>query len=607
MTLAALEGKIHLLPADVVARIAAGEVIERPASVVKELIENSLDAGTTLVTIEIKDGGSSLIRVADDGEGMSRADAPRAFERHATSKARSDLDLWSLQTMGFRGEALPSIAAVSRVTVLTATRQESVGTKLRLVGGRVESIEDAAVTPGTKIEVGDLFYNTPARKKFLRAPTTEFGHIAHAVQQASLARPSVGFRLLHNGQEVFHHAGVSSERARLLQVYRANFLDRAKEVCAQREGLSLTGFVIDPVHAKASRQPQDLFVNRRPVRSPLLMRAVTEAYGQFVAKGRYPTFVLFLDIDGTRVDVNVHPTKREVRFLDQDHVYRFVHQAVRDVLSGHPQPAAGVGAVVSPSHGAPRRLRASLDQVLEAFRLDSSGSPSQSRPPTLTSPGPAGEQLSLGGQPESGCVGEAAEVYAQGEDHDVIPFGQVDRTFILAQVGYELRIVDQHTAHERVLFQRLWRAWQQGTIQVQPLLLPETIELTDHQALVMSQSLADLERVGVVIEPFGASTFLVRAMPAALGKPELRSFVEDLLEDLSQWSSTPSFDERVKRVVATLACHGAVRAGRGMALPEIKQLVEDWVEEGSIMTCPHGRRVALRFPAGELARLFGRA
>jgi DNA mismatch repair protein MutL len=189
----------------------------------------------------------------------------------------------------------------------------------------------------------------------------------------------------------------------------------------------------------------------------------------------------------------------------------------------------------------------------------------------------------------------------------VIPFGQVDRTFILAQVGYELRIVDQHTAHERVLFQRLWRAWQQGTIQVQPLLLPETIELTDHQALVMSQSLADLERVGVVIEPFGASTFLVRAMPAALGKPELRSFVEDLLEDLSQWSSTPSFDERVKRVVATLACHGAVRAGRGMALPEIKQLVEDWVEEGSIMTCPHGRRVALRFPAGELARLFGRA
>jgi DNA mismatch repair protein MutL len=607
VTLTAVAGKIHPLPAEVVGRIAAGEVVERPASVVKELIENSLDAGASLVTIEIKDGGASVIRVTDDGEGMSRLDAPRAFERHATSKVRSDLDLWALRTMGFRGEALPSIAAVSRVTVVTATREEAVGTRLRLVEGRAESIEDAATTPGTKIEVGDLFYNTPARKKFLRAPTTEFGHISHTVQQASLAWPSVGFRLLHNGQEVFHHTAVSSERARLLQVYRAGFLDRAKGVRAEREGLSLTGFVIDPVHAKTSRAPQDLFVNRRPVRSPMLVHAVTEAYSQFVARGRYPTFVLFLEVDGARVDVNVHPTKREVRFLDQDQIHRFVQRAVRDVLSGSPQPASGAGTFSGTLHEATPHLRASLDQVVEAFRQGSAGGARAFQPHRPVDHAPASEQLSLGSQTEAGRVGEPSGVYTAGEGREVIPFGQVDRTFLLAQVGCELQIVDQHTAHERVLFQRLWRAWQQRAIQVQPLLLPETLDLPDHQASLLSRSLGDLERIGVVIEPFGTATFLIRATPAALGTPDLRGFVEDLLDDLTQWDSLSVFDERVKKVLSTLACHGAVRSGRGMALPEIKQLVGDWVEEGSIMTCPHGRRVALRFPAEDLARLFGRA
>jgi DNA mismatch repair protein MutL len=417
----------------------------------------------------------------------------------------------------------------------------------------------------------------------------------------------VGFRLLHNGQEVFHHAGVSSELARLLQIYRGSFLNRAKEVRAEREGLSLAGFVIDPVHAKASRAPQDLFVNRRPVRSPLLMHAVTDAYGRFIAKGRYPSFVVFLDVDGSRVDVNVHPTKREVRFLDQDQIHRFVQQAVRDVLSGGCQSVPGAGTFSGTAHVASPHLRASLDQILDAFRHDSTGDLPSLRPMAPASDGPTSEQLSLAHQPAAGCISEAAAVYASGEGRDVMPFGQVDRTFLLAQVGCELQIVDQHTAHERVLFQRLWRAWQQRTIQVQPLLLPETLELPVLQAAVLSRSLDDLERIGVVIEPFGAATFLIRAMPAALGKPDLRGFVEDLLDDLTHWETLSSFDERVKRVVATLACHGAVRAGRGMALPEIKQLVGDWIEEGSIMTCPHGRRVALRFPADELARLFGRA
>ena len=598
MDIASSVGKIQVLPSDVIGRIAAGEVVERPAAVVKELVENSLDAGSRTITIEIRDGGLGLIRVSDDGEGMSRRDAALAFERHATSKLQSDQQLGAIRTMGFRGEALPSIAAVSKVRLTTVARNDQVGTQLWLTGGTVTREEDAAAIPGTSIEVSELFFNTPARRKFLKSTATEFSHISHVAQQAGLAWPQVHMRLVHNGYEVFALPAVSSPRDRVLQVYRAAFGERALAVDVERDGLSLKGFIIDPVRARAGRTPQELFVNRRPIKNSTVQHAVIDGYSSFLAKGHAPLFVLFLDVEPQRVDVNVHPTKREVRFADTEQVHQLVRSAVRHALGRAQVEASMAGSVHAQMTGQVPSIASSL----EGGDITSAGAQYEpmARPhAAMTTPATAETQTSF--------VGEAGAGYATSESPDILPLGQMNRTFLIAQVGDELQVVDQHTAHERVLFERLWRAWQGRSMSSQPLLLPEPLDLPVQQALVLQRHLPELERLGLLIEPFGPSSFLIRSLPVMLGHPDLAALVQDLIDDLEQWESISSLETKVKPILASLACHGAVRAGRAMALPEIKQLVQDWVAEGLIMTCPHGRRVAFRLSGDELARLFDRA
>lgn len=597
-------GRIHVLSGDVVSRIAAGEVIERPSAVVKELLENSLDAGSTGITIEIKEGGLRLIRVTDNGDGMNRQDAPLAFERHATSKLRSDQDLTAIRTMGFRGEALPSIASVSKVRMTTATQQDSVGTRLIVTAGTVTKIDNAATVPGTIVEVEDLFFNQPARRKFLKSTATEFSHISHVVQQISLAWPGVQVRLVHNGQEVLNCSAVTSDRDRILQIYRHGFLDRSIEVHGERAGIRLSGFTVDAVHARASKSPQDLFVNRRPVRNATVFHGVTDGYGPFLAKGVHPVFVLFLDVESSRVDVNVHPSKREVRFVDSDLIHQVVRQAVRDALGeGQRKPLVGGVTSQSESH------LSSAD--FSASAAAASGSGRESVLSGTPSPVSAANSARRFGQEGAGQQGsfiqESSPAYLPESDLEVTPLGQVSRTFLVAQVGSELQVVDQHTAHERVLFERLWRRWQGREMPSQPLLLPDPIELPLQKAVLLQRYLSDLEKLGLVIEPFGTTAFLVRALPTVLGDFDAAALVQDLLDDLSQWDALSSLEAKVRPIMASLACHGAVRAGRAMALPEIKQLIEDWMQEGLIMTCPHGRRVALRLSADELARMFGRA
>ncbi len=571
-------GKIYVLPPDVVSRIAAGEVVERPAAVVKELIENSLDAGARSISVDIRDGGLRSIRVTDDGEGMCRPDALLAFDRHATSKLRSDQDLGVVRTMGFRGEALPSIASVSKVLLVTASRAEPTGTQLSLTGGTVDKVEDIAAPVGTRIEVNELFFNTPARQKFLKTVTTEFSHISQVVQHLSLARPDVHVRLRHNGQDVLDFPAVAARRERVLQVYRRRFLDQCREVVAQRDGLALEGFLVDPVHSRTGRSPQDLFINRRPVKSPTVAHAIYEAYGSFLPKGRHPQFVLFMELETDLVDVNVHPTKREVRFLNQELVYREVRRAVREALG----PTSG-------GDRGPQEAGAPVERPAE----------------------PAQVEVQLDGRHESGrssdVVREARGPYTVHEQGGVVPLGQVRRTFLVAQVGGELQIVDQHTAHERVLFERLRRAWAARDITTQPLLIPEPLELPAHAAVLLQQHGAELEKLGIVIEPFGAQAFLIREIPAMLGRLDYAALVHDLVDDLAQWSVPTAVDARVQPILATLACHAAVRAGRAMNLPEIKQVIEDWGAEGFPMTCPHGRRVALRLSMEELEKIFSRA
>jgi DNA mismatch repair protein MutL len=587
---AGCSAKIYVLPDDVVSRIAAGEVVERPAAVVKELLDNSLDVGGLHITIDVKGGGLALIRVADDGEGINRADLPRAFERHATSKLRSDQDLASVTTMGFRGEALPSIASVSHVLVTTATRQDTVGSQFTLVAGAGGAIVDAPPVPGTRIEVSNLFFNQPARKKFLKSTTTEFSHISHVVQLAGLAWPSVHFRLTHNGQAILNYPAVIADRDRILQVFRQGFLDRTIEMRGRTAGLSIRGVMIDPVHARASRIPQELFVNRRPIRNATVFHAVMDGYGSFLPKGAHPTFVLFLDIEPNRLDVNVHPAKKEVRFAETETLHELVRQSVRHALSGSEREVllglSQSSPDVSPTHPTPS---------ISAHRQDSLAHGSDTVSPSGMT---EGNQLAF--------AHEATAPYRQAENPDIVPFGQILRTYLVAQVGEELQVIDQHTAHERVLFQRLWRGWLSRDIPAQPLLIPEPVELSAAQSTLLLTRCDDLEKLGLLIEPFGATAIAIRGVPVGLGKVDAGVLVQDLLDDVTEWDRASSLEMQVRPVLASLACHGAVRAGRALALPEIQQLIHDWVQEGFIMTCPHGRRTAFRLSTAELAKLFGR-
>lgn len=595
MVTTGLSGKIQVLPGDVVSRIAAGEVIERPAAVVKELIENSLDAGSRTITVDVKDGGLAMIRVTDDGEGMTRIDASQAFGRHATSKLRSDRDLWSIRTMGFRGEALPSIASVSKVRLVTATQGDAIGTDLQLAGGQTQQVLDAPPVVGTRIEVTELFYNQPARKKFLKSMPTECSHITHVVQQAALAWPSVHFKLTSNAQEVMNCPAVSTIEDRIGQIYRQAFLGRAVAVHGEQPGASISGMIIDATHAKASRTPQELFVNRRPVRNAAILHAVAEGYGSFLAKGHQPQFVLFLEIDADSVDVNVHPAKREIRFAASEVIHQLVRRAVRQALGRRedvarvPQDPVREGGAVLPASGPSWTQKAPVLGGSVVLPAGSDRPAEEARPV---------EQLAF--------VSEAAESYVRVPASEVMALGQLNRTYLVVQIGGVLTIVDQHTAHERVLFERLYRAWQARGISSQPLLIPESVELTAPQAALLQRYQGELEQLGLGLEPFGSATALVRSVPLGLGKVDAGGFLLDLLEDLSLWDRVSSLEDRVRPVLASLACHGAVRAGRTMELPEIKHLAEDWLAEGKIQTCPHGRRTAYHLGTEELEKIFGR-
>jgi DNA mismatch repair protein MutL len=594
--------KIHVLSGDVVSRIAAGEVIERPAAVVKELIDNSVDAGSRHVSIDIKEGGRGWIRVTDDGEGISRTDLPLAFERHATSKLRSDRDLVSITTMGFRGEALPSIASVSNVMVTTATRQDTVGSQLTFLGGVAQSVVDAPAVSGTRIEVTDLFYRQPARKKFLKSASTEFSHISHVVQQAALAWSSVHFRLIHNGQEVLNYPAATSDRDRILQVYRLAFIDHTVEVRGRIAGLAVSGYVIDPVHARASKQPQDLFVNRRPVRNATVFHAVTDGFGSFLPKGHYPTFVLFVDIDPDRIDVNVHPTKKEIRFAETEAVHRLVRHTIRHALGGEERKT-----VLGLGRPAPHRM---FSDIGAATATRAGSASATHRAEAVHTALESGQELPSDVEHREGSQIVIAEgpttQYQRPAETEIVPLGQLHHTYLVAQVGHELQVIDQHTAHERVLFERLWRNWQTRDIPSQPLLIPEPVELSGQHGTLLRKHLDELERLGLMIEPFGATAIAIRAVPTGIGKVDAQALVQDLLDDLTEWETVSSLDMRVRPVLASLACHGAVRAGRAMASPEIRQLIQDWVQEGLIMTCPHGRRTAFRLSTVELDKIFGR-
>ncbi len=589
-------GKIQVLPDDVSCRIAAGEVVERPASVVKELIDNSLDAASSLITIEVEEGGRRLIRVTDNGAGMNRDDAQLACQRFATSKLQTENDLFSLSTLGFRGEALPSIASVARFRLKTLPSESPVGTDTFSEGGTAWGIQDYAGAPGTQVEIRDLFFNTPGRLKFLKTVSTEFSKISYTVQQAATVNPQIHFRLLHHNHKVLDYPAVSTFQDRLFQIYGATFLDHFLPLTHPPGPFELSGFTVSPHHAKTSRTPQEIFVNGRPIKNTTIAHAIYEGYKSFLPKGKHPQFIICIQLEPQLLDINVHPTKREIRFSHPEVLHSGILRAIKQIFfSGSSFPINSQEAVHEDFSTPPHIPTAKPTAQSLAVAPVSA--------PQFSSKlgGSKAKHLSLFAQ-------EPASIYsAKSKEIHVIPLGQIHQTYLVGHINQDLYIIDQHTAHERVLFERLLQTWNQKDILQQRLLIPEPIELLPNQGALIEEWLPVFSQTGLDIERFGPTSYVVRAIPAILGSITISSLVLELLEELSEWKSTDSLETLIRPILASMACQSAVQAGRTMTLPEISTLLHDWAQENYPMTCPHGRRVAIRHSVEELNTLFDRA
>jgi DNA mismatch repair protein MutL len=559
--------------------IAAGEVVERPASVVKELVENALDAGSSRIDVETAYRDAWSITVSDDGEGMSPDDLGLAFERHATSKIGSLEDLDRLTTLGFRGEALPSIAAIARVRVASARRGATEGAEIALDGGRVISRAPSSPRSGTVIAVHDLFVHTPVRQKFLKSPNTELSHISAVVQQHALAHPDVAFALTHDGRGVLEYPAVRDLAGRLAQVYGGETMgERLILVKGARGPLEVFGYCSLPEIGRATRKSQDWYVNGRPVRHPVFLRAVDQAYATRLMTGRHPVVVLFLRLPASDVDVNVHPAKREVRFARPDEVARLLTTALHEALS----------AADLPGTSEPHTLEVDVDLHRES----------------------ASEHSRVGEAPvayrsvvPSRHVAEPGHVLALGPLFRY--FGQFDRTYLVAEVDGELRVMDQHAAHERVLYERLLVEHTRGASARQPLLIPETCDYPADQALAIRERLDVLREAGIDIEAFGTNTFVIRAVPALLAGVQWRALVYEMVDALVDDDATESRDP-LHRLLATAACHAAVKAHQRVDDETTVALLRDLMSTPRNATCPHGRPISLRFTPADLERAFGR-
>ncbi len=592
--------KIQVLPEQLCLMIAAGEIVERPASVVKELVENAIDAGGTRILIEVEEAGRRLIRVSDNGEGIGPEDAETAFLRHATSKLRAESDLLSIRTMGFRGEALPSIGAVARVRLVTGLSGSPVGTEVRMNGGRLVTGREAPSPGGTLVEVEELFYNTPARKKFLRSNSTELVQIVRAVELAALSHPWIQFRLSHNGRLFFDRPAVRDELERVLQVYGHGDPSDLIEVGGAVDWIRLKGLISRPGERAARRNPMEFFLNRRPIRNPTLAHAVLEAYGTLLGKGRQPRVFLFIEIDPSRVDVNVHPAKREIRFRDSQSVHQFVRHTLRERLQkeGFVVPGSFEESVPGP-------------RSLSGFPIGSyREGPARDAQPRKGGDGSADqtrEALEHYRPIESGLRADAPDDRIPSGSFDwprtIETLGQVDDTYIVAVVDSELHLIDQHAAHERLLYERLRTQHREARLAVQPLLLPEVVDLAVGEAVGLREIGPLLARIGIETEPFGERSVRILALPGLLGAMDGARLLHELLEGYREEARIGE-EAILSGMMASMACQAAIKAHQALGAEQMKRLLEDLYREAVPPTCPHGRPIRFRFTRPELERLF---
>jgi DNA mismatch repair protein MutL len=665
--------RIRILAENVANKIAAGEVVERPASVVKELLENAIDAGARSIRIEAESGGKRLIRVIDDGSGMNQDDALLAFERHATSKLRTADDLLSIATLGFRGEALPSIASISRLVLETRTAEEEQGTRVEFAGGKLLGVKPAGVPIGTSISVGDIFYCVPARRKFLKSETTELGHIASLVTHYALAHPECQFLLKTPTQEILNCAPVEKLGDRVYQIFGRQALDELMEIPSQEAPvrsaitepqleadeqaatLRVTGFASRPEVQRSNRNGIYVFVNRRLVRDRLLLHAIGEAYRNITPPGVFPVVLLFLDLPYQEVDVNVHPAKIEVRFRHPQFVHDFTRDALRMALStARPIPgfpaarAAAAGAVPGEARdfagasttmgsmgttgpgsmrgyapptdgrafpGPPRAeipmALASSPGVAETFEL--SGAPDEPAPQRLQFGSDGATNFPFATQ-DAGSAATAIEpagsapAVLPGPDEilDLKPLGQVSSSFIVAVNGEGLWIVDQHVAHERILFEQHLRARREGALGGQRMLAPLIVELNPRQLVTFEQIADELRANGFEAELMGARTVAIQAAPAGISSADAEKLLFEILDGIAREDQAISIDSLQSKIAASTACHAAIKVNTPLDHTKMEWLLSELAKTEYPMSCPHGRPVVLRYSVREIERAFKR-
>jgi DNA mismatch repair protein MutL len=595
---------IRQLPPQLINRIAAGEVIERPASAVKELVENAIDAGARTIEIVATGGGLGLIRVTDDGWGMDAADLLLSVERHATSKLAGE-DLLHIATLGFRGEALPSIGSVAKLSIASKPRGGGQGFEIEIVAGRKDGPRPAALNGGTRVEVRDLFYATPARLKFMKSEAAENAAIGQLVKRFVLAFPGIGFAMA-NGDRVGTNfpavmkGDADGLRLRLARVMGKEFAADAVPLDAERESLRIDGFAGLPTLSRPTQQMQYLFINGRPVKDRLLLAAVRAAYGDLVPRGRHPMLVLFVTAPAEEVDVNVHPAKAEVRFRDSGLVRGLVINAIRRALE-----AGGVRTSVALG-----RAAAAFAGGAGAERGGAASLPASNTYRGATGPGGFAEdwQMPLGGVAAVSARAEMAG--AQPAPLPSHPLGaaraQLHRTYIVAETGSSVIIVDQHAAHERLVYEKLKAALADGGVERQLLLIPEVVELDSGAATLLAGRAEELTSLGLVLEAFGDGAILVREIPALLASADVKLLVRDLAEELDVLGSASALEERLHEICARIACHGSVRAGRVLKADEMNALLRDMEATPNAGQCNHGRPTFVELQLADIEKLFAR-
>jgi DNA mismatch repair protein MutL len=602
-------GKIRVLSDNLVSKIAAGEIVERPASVVKELVENSIDAGSTKIEIELEAGGKRFIRVSDDGEGMTRDDAIMSIERHATSKIKEINDLFSVSSLGFRGEALPSIAGVSRFRMTTKTPGSVIGTKITVEGGILRNVDEVGSPQGTNIEVRNLFFNTPPRLKFMKKTETELSSVLDVVEREAISRPGIGFELRASDRVLIRLAPRESAADRIKEIYPGVELH---PVDASGSGVRISGYLCGPLNSRSSTEKLYAYVNGRAVRDRFLTRILIDSYGRMLDKGRFPQGVLFVDIWNADFDVNVHPTKNEVRFGNARLIADLIKKSINGMLEKAPW-LKGYGAAMprdsvsgfmkaresGASHGGFGRSGV-LPRSNGSHILDREGGTG-----VTEMPGPVPESHSV--SPEPGAISPGLFVEA-GRYSSLSVIGQLGDLYIVCAHSGGMILIDQHAAHERINYEKLKTAYTGGgSPDTQELLVPEVLELSSGEADILLRHGSQLTALGLGIDAFGDNTFIIRRVPALLKNTDIKRLVRDMVSEIKEWGAEKSLSEKIDTVIATMACHSSIRANYELNHEKMKALLNELDRAEFPHACPHGRPVARELTYAEIERMFKRA